>query len=298
MESTRCEEGSGYLEKGQPELTEDLPWIVDTTGDQAINYTYYERNSFSVLGENIMTEVTPEKHISKCFNCGDEKHKLTTCPLPHNSSLIALSRAMYEFFRGDGAREQDRLHEHAEKILQRKQYNSSFKPGIVGPDLLTALGFQQDEDLACLPWYPRMLEWGYPPGWFSAENPKVLVDKRIDNEYLIDNVELLQIFGSGSSSPAVEEEELDRVDSPSVEENPGTPESIKDDMILRRWANYITPLFSSEILAVYSGDPLCINTINTKGLCPWRFPGAFSAFGPAGWRELVRIYDLGIKKEE
>lgn len=313
MESARCKEGSGYLEKGQPELREDL-CVVDTTGNQAINHTYYERNGSSVLGENILTEVTLQKqvqaspsrdflsfifsrkrHNPKCFNCGDERHKLSTCSLPRNVSLIALSRAMYEFFRSDGTREQDRLHEHAERILQRKHYNSAFEPGIVGQDLLNALGFRQGKDLSCLPWYPRMLEWGYPPGWLSVENPKDLVEKRIENVDLIENVEVLQIFRS--DSPSSGDEDLEHVNSQSIEENPGTSRSAKSDIILRRWANYTTPLFSSELLAVYSGDPLCIDKIKLDGLHPWRCPGAFSAFGPAGWRELVRIYDLGTKKE-
>lgn len=286
MGSQRCGESVGRLEKVQFEQVGQRLFIVDTIGNQTINFTDYNKNAFSFLGGDIVIE-EPQTQVPRCFNCGDKRHMVSSCPLPYDRSLIALSRAMHTFFRDTMVRKQERLHEYAERISRSKYYNCIFEPGTIGPEVLSALELRQDDiSISLLPWYPRMLEWGYPPGWESVENPRELVNARIGGEGSIENVDSLRIFRS--VSPSSEESSNDGHIPQSTRHTPD-----RETSTLRRWAHYSTHLFSSEHLPVYSGRPLPADTDNiySRKIPPWSYPGAFSAFGPVGWQELINLHD-------
>ncbi|GJJ12337.1 hypothetical protein Clacol_006578 [Clathrus columnatus] len=264
----------------------------------AVDSISYSRDVSLILGEGVSAEESPkpvpfflrDRRVPRCFNCGDEKHMVSSCPLPHNYSLISLSRTMYDFFQQNiGKREYERIHEYAERMSKRKCYNNVFEPGKLGQDVLNALDFQEDDDLTRLPWYFRMLEWGYPPGWVSVENPKDKVNARIQNEDTTDDVETVCIFSSASPSSEGEESDED-----IIEQYHAIREKSND--MPKRWATYPTTLFSSERLTIYTGKRLPIDMYITSSerIPPWRHPDAFGAFGPVGWQGVVKTYDTRI----
>jgi zinc finger CCHC domain-containing protein 8 len=210
---------------------------------------------------------------------------------------------MFEFFRNSHEGEQERLHEYEERKAARKQFLQSFRPGVIRDELLRdALGLSPDDENqdSKLPWLWSMLEWGYPPGWFSEEDPKSAVLARIEGEdNWMDKTYACQVFDNPVHVDI--EETSYAMPQGVVEDTESVPALSEIEKPLRgkRWAHYQTELFSSEHLTVYSGkilpplsgnDDLADQT-ERKTVPPWRRPGAFSAFGPAGWCELVNHQD-------
>ena len=225
--------------------------------------------------------------------------------------------------------------------LQRLQWLQDFEPGeIRGEALREALNLRDGDRGENVPWLYNMLEWGYPPGWVSEDDPREAILKRIlsgvesDEEsdwddFLIfgeaDEKEILS-FGPDSSSQTTissrrttpELSISDASDAESHSRSKEKPLESADPLPkVRRWATYQSPLFSSDLLPIYSGCPLppindepaypVVNKIPSKPAAtpaissastsstsdfddgvlhiehPWRHPDAFSAFGPVGW---------------
>ncbi|KAF8582304.1 hypothetical protein K439DRAFT_1635418 [Ramaria rubella] len=219
---------------------------------------------------------------------------------------------MHAFFKSKGKTEPERLHEYAEHKARRQQLCSSFDAGSIHGELLRdALGLKtlpESDKSEEFPWFGRMLDWGYPPGWIAAEDPKRKILARIegednwfdDSDATIVFDDLAQLFSLDNHSTISSEGN----DQPGSESS--LPSGGSERSRTRRWAHYQTNLFSSEHLQIYSGVrlPLC----NCDGfsmpasdfyhqscpedcdysLPPWRRPGAFSAFGPPGWQEYAR----------
>lgn len=301
MEGQPGDNGAQGVQGLTRECPEFNPFFVDITGDTLMVYNHdtplYDRHIASPLGE--FTE--DDRQTNRCFNCGSPDHIVGTCPEPFNRPLVTLSRAMYEFFRNPRNSDPERLHEYEERKARRLEFCESFAVGYIRGELLRdALGLSSspDDKDGDLPWYWNMLDWGYPPGWCSSEDPISKVLSRIegkgewDSEATIIYDENGDITRSPSPQNIDTEETSDNLDSEP--EDHGPP---------KRWAKYPTDLFSSDLLPIYSGrqlpsigmpDPDTQPTNEIPKIPqaapvppPWRRPGAFDAFGPPGWLAFV-----------
>ncbi|KAI0282087.1 hypothetical protein BGY98DRAFT_1088217 [Russula aff. rugulosa BPL654] len=206
-------------------------------------------------------ESSLDESVSRCFNCGSTQHIVSSCPAPHNTELIALSRQMYNFFKQSRVIEPMTLSAAAEFKHQRYGWIDSFEPGrILDPLLREALGLHDDGVCSNLPWLKNMAVWGYPSGWFSEQDPREKVLQRIDNLFVEtldsgefdntlsifgdDTVEILDINASPGCKP-FHRQDIEEVHEEQVE--PGC---------CRRWATYPPTHFSSDLLPVYNGTRL------------------------------------------
>ncbi len=248
----------------QEAVITEFPIFIDEHGDPS-NYLYltsspvYERCSPDVLGADI--EDVFHEGVSHCFNCGSTHHLVSSCPAPHNTELIALSRQMFNFFKPSRFIEPMTLSAAAEFKHQRYEWIDSFEPGHVrSPLLREALGLHDDDVCSNLPWLKNMADWGYPSGWFSEQDPREQVLQWVDSMFVetVDPGEgdhSLSIFGDGpveildiSVSPA--RKPFHRKDTEEVQE--------KQTKLgrSRRWATYPSTYFSSDLLPVYNGTGL------------------------------------------
>ncbi|KAL5532857.1 ZCCHC8_1 [Sanghuangporus sanghuang] len=280
----------------------------------------------------------PRFGISRCFNCGSPEHVVSLCPEPLNRALIDLSRALFQFHRESKVGDTERFHVVEDWKLQRLCWLQDFEPGeIRGEALREALGLKDNDKGENVPWLYSMLEWGYPPGWAAEEDPREAVFKRIVSgaedegdesvmdDFLIfgeaDEREMLSLRpDSSSQTPSARQSTAS--ESPTKSVLGGEPQCSPEERPLRdtnsrprvrRWAKYQTALFSSELLPIYTGNPLppiddnsAYPTTNipqkstTKNVTttmftskkhdlhiehPWRHPDAFSAFGPVEWKK-------------
>ena len=244
----------------------EFPFFIDKHGDLS-NHLYttspplYERCSPDVLGAEIEGESSLDESVSRCFNCGSTHHIVSSCPAPHKTELIALSRQMYNFFKQSRVIEPMTLSAAAEFKHQRYEWIDSFEPGrILDPLLREALGLHDDGVCSNLPWLKNMAVWGYPSGWFSDQDPREKVLQRIDNLFVEaldsgesdntlsifgdDTVEILDINASSGCKP-FHRQDIEEVHEEQVE--PGCS---------RRWATYPPTHFSSDLLPVYNGTRL------------------------------------------
>ncbi|EJD02185.1 uncharacterized protein FOMMEDRAFT_168705 [Fomitiporia mediterranea MF3/22] len=238
----------------------------------------YERvgNFDSGLGD-VSEEVSDKSFgISRCFNCGDPEHTVRSCPEPLNHALISLSRALFQFLHQSSGDEPERFHVAEDWKLQRLRWLEDFEPGVVRNEALKeALGLSEGVEV---PWLYNMLEWGYPPGWVSEEDPRELMFKRIifggNIESVDDELGEFSIFGEDGdeevlnlrpvsvtqdpdAGPVIRATNSNDSITPStlpIKEN-SSPSS-KSSPATRRWATYQTSLFSSDLLPVYNRRPL------------------------------------------
>lgn len=261
-------EDAGWHSGGQFQeaVITELPFFIDEYGDLS-NSLYstsppiYERCSYNVLGAEIEDESSLDEAVSRCFNCGSTHHVVSSCPAPHNTELIALSRQMYNFFKPSRVIEPMTLSAAAEFKHQRYEWIDNFEPGrIQSPLLREALGLHDDEGCSNLPWLKNMVVWGYPSGWFSEQDPREQVVQWIDNLFVEtvdtgefnhtlcifgdDKVEILDISALPGCKP------FHRQDIEELHEEPVEPGCS------RRWATYPPTYFSSDLLPVYSGTRL------------------------------------------
>ncbi|KAI5836552.1 hypothetical protein K523DRAFT_318925 [Schizophyllum commune Tattone D] len=224
-------------------------------------YTFrgvYERVTDDVLGEDDEEDanaIDSHPSRSRCFNCGSPEHILAACPDPISRPLVALSRQMHDFYRGSASASGPggRLWVVEEWRSQRLRWLEEFQPGEVrGEGLREALGTDGQ------PWLENMMIWGYPPGWYSAEDPRERVRAIIEGdnepeEYHpdesfavhhdegVEDVSFTLPSREQGSRPAQDER---IAPAPSKAQTP------------RRWAKYPPDLFSSDHLSVYNGFTL------------------------------------------
>ena len=261
-------EDPGWHSGGQSQeaIITEFPIFIDEHGDLS-NYLYstsppiYEPCSPDVLGAEIEGGSSLDEAVSRYFNCGSTHHVVSSCPAPHNTELIALSRQMYNFFKPSRVIEPMTLSAAAEFKHQRYEWIDSFEPGrIRNPLLREALGLHDDDMCSNLPWLKNMAVWGYPWGWFSEQDPREQVLQRIDSLFVetVDRGEFdhtLSIFGDGaveildiSASPVCKpfhRQDIEEVHEEQVELG-----------CSRRWATYPPTYFSSDLLPVYNGTRL------------------------------------------
>ena len=252
--------------KFQEAVITEFPFFIDEHGDLS-NYLcstsppIYERCSPDVLGAEIEGGSSSDGAVSHCFNCGSAHHFVSSCPAPHNTELITLSRQMYNFFKPSRVIEPMTLSAAAEFKHQRYEWVDSFEPGrIRNPLLREALGLHDDDVCSNLPWLRNMADWGYPSGWFGEQDPREQVLQRIDSLFVetVDPGEFdhtLFIFGDGtveildiSASPVrkpFHREDIEEVHEDQVELGRS-----------RRWATYSSSYFSNDLLPVYNGTRL------------------------------------------
>ncbi|KAL1697614.1 hypothetical protein GGG16DRAFT_41615 [Schizophyllum commune] len=223
-------------------------------------YTFrgvYERVTDDVLGEED-EEDAMDSHPSRsrCFNCGSPEHILAACPDPISRPLVALSRLMHDFYRGSASASGSggRLWVVEEWRGQRLRWLDEFQPGEVrGEGLREALGTDGQR-----PWLANMMIWGYPPGWYSADDPRKRVCAIIEGDSEPEE------YHPDESFAVHHDEGVEDVSFilPSVKDD---PEPVQDEPTLskaqtpqapRRWAKYPPDLFSSDHLSVYNGFTL------------------------------------------
>ncbi|KAK4698589.1 zinc finger CCHC domain-containing protein 8, partial [Phenoliferia sp. Uapishka_3] len=105
----------------------------------------------------------------KCFNCSSPDHISSACPLPRNASLISANRAEFQSENQGTAGEGGRLGNSSER-MKMLEFAQRFRAGVVGDELREALGFGRggyrgSEGNMDWPWFWKMREWGYPPGY-------------------------------------------------------------------------------------------------------------------------------------
>jgi zinc finger CCHC domain-containing protein 8 len=254
-------------------------FIIDEQGDHPSNCLYltspflYEQCTSDVLGAETDDRSSLDADVSHCFNCGSTQHLVSSCPVPYNTELIALSRQMYNFFKPSRFTEPMTLSAAAEFKLQRRQWIDSFEPGHIRSSLLReALGLHDDDVSSDHPWLKKMADWGYPSGWFSEKNPRDRVVRRIDGLFM-ENVDLeegdhsLTIFSDDGveildiGTPSVLKP-FRLKDSEKVQDPRACPVVQLDQAEQielgrsRRWATYPSTYFSSDLLPVYNGTRL------------------------------------------
>ncbi|KLO14923.1 hypothetical protein SCHPADRAFT_850420 [Schizopora paradoxa] len=224
------------------------------------------------ISESLESEVDfVERTEQRCFNCGVEGHAVRSCPEPRNPQLIALSRAMYQFYRDlegrESASDPERLHVVEEWSTQRLHWLDHFSPGEIKGELLReALGLSEGDKGENVEWLSNMLIWGYPKGWLGPSDPRRAIRQRILGPSVNhdDSLEFnFIVFGEDGDDehlvvkPRQGDLEGDNYsDDTSSVSSTDTLRSHPDGLKLRRWAVYQTTLFSSELLPAYSGLPL------------------------------------------
>ncbi|KAK7038216.1 terpenoid synthase, partial [Favolaschia claudopus] len=146
------------------------------------------------LGAPIDSPSDPYENKPRCFNCSETTHVLSACPHPVNKELVALSRQIYDFERGDDGTPRS-LREVAERIERAGWAMGGFVPGKVSAKLRRALKWREwwDENLneaddaaveddGRYEFLENMSLWGYPPGWVSATDPRERMVARIMHE--------------------------------------------------------------------------------------------------------------------
>ncbi|KAI5897794.1 uncharacterized protein SCHCODRAFT_02720935 [Schizophyllum commune H4-8] len=254
-------------------------------------YTFrgvYERVTDEVLGEEDEDAIDPHPSHSnalpshsnahpsrsRCFNCGSPEHILAACPDPISRPLVALSRQMHDFYRGNASASGSggRLWVVEEWRSQRLGWLDEFQPGEVRSEgLREALGNDGQ------PWLENMMIWGYPPGWYSAEDPRERVRAIIEGDTEPEEFQADESFAvhhdegvegvsftlpssEDTSEPAQDKED---VRAPSVPKSSQAP---------RRWAKYPPDLFSSDHLSVYNGFTLPLFDGLPPPPCSWDAP--------------------------
>ncbi|KAL5511357.1 ZCCHC8_1 [Sanghuangporus vaninii] len=219
--------------------------------------------------------------FSRCFNCGSPEHVVSLCPEPLNRALIDLSRALFRFHRESNIGDTERFHVVEDWKLQRLCWLQEFEPGeIRGEALRDALGLKDNDKGENVPWLYNMLEWGYPPGWATEEDPREAIfgrivsgaedegDESVMDDFLIfgeaDEKEILSLRPESSrQTPSARQSTTP--ESPTNSVLDGEPQCSPEGRPLRdtnsrlrvhRWAEYQTALFSSELLPIYAGNPL------------------------------------------
>ncbi|KAJ7706911.1 hypothetical protein B0H17DRAFT_1192466 [Mycena rosella] len=221
----------------------------------------------------------------RCFNCASTAHVLSACPRPLDKVLVALSRSIYEFERGGGGapRSLRELAERLERAAWAGSGGGGFVPGRVEPALRVALrslggeypAAEGEDDGRGYGWLANMAEWGYPPGWVSATDPRERMRARIMYErdpaegHTAEGEEeeeedVMKIWGEDGeeslllSAPPRHDEQPQLADSDGASNEEAAEDGeIRDNKPqLKRWARYPDTHFAWDRLTVYNGARL------------------------------------------
>ncbi|KAI5122230.1 hypothetical protein M0805_002716 [Coniferiporia weirii] len=224
------------------------------------------------LGSKQEMEPDDTTGLPRCFNCGLTSHAVRSCSQPLNHALIALSRALFQFYRQSTDAEPGRIHVSEERKMVRLRWLDEFSPGEVRGSLLRdALGLKDGDLGENAPWLHNMLEWGYPPGWMGPNDPTKLMLSRIVSDGNFDSkgdelgdfvvfgdggdVETLQLRSRSVGQSLTDDDQISA--SSSMRPSSGnTGDSAAQPEESKRWAMYRTSLFSSALLPIYAGRAL------------------------------------------
>jgi len=248
------------------------PGSYSYTWEQSSIYSRIE--SSAILGQPLEVPEETDNLIvhqstSRCFNCGDSEHIVSACSLPTNRELIALSRQYYQFYHGTLGPQWQRVHSFESRRQQRLDWLEEFQPGEIRGELLQDALAESNEE-----WLRTICAWGYPPGWISDVDPRNRVRARIWNEYDCDNdsLEVFEIHGEDDIEgiPILinndDEEGADREQhGNAVSDNQNEilsgkhslsksqePDIIRNAIPMKRWAQYPSRYFSSDLLFPYA----------------------------------------------
>jgi zinc finger CCHC domain-containing protein 8 len=245
--------GEGGCVGLDPFYVDKEPGLWRELGTQAI----YERHVQEILGEAIPDDDESEDS-RRCFNCGSPDHNVSSCPEPFNRQLVALSRQMYNFFKGESTTEFLRIHELAEWQRQRAEWLETFEPGRIRGSLLReALNLRDEDEGQYVEWLANIANWGYPRGWLGREDPRsrvweIIEERAGGGDSDAHGSTFLFIHGEQDHP----EEVLLQSSEPDTSSmlSHGADES--NSSTLRRWAQYPATYFSSSLLPIYNGFTL------------------------------------------
>ena len=260
MGPTSTDESPGEIAAAVPFFYHSTPGPYSFTWEQS---GIYRRVDCSVLGDSDDSSNNALQDVPRCFNCGDSEHKVTTCPLPPNRDLIALSRQYHQFFLGNSP-QWKRLHVAESWRQRRLNWLEEFEPGeIRGQQLRSALAENNEE------WLKNISAWGYPPGWISKFDPRERVRDRIWSEDdgdrgSLDKNSLFEIHGEEGVVEHVSFHGASAHENGgNIMENKDVCRATQDDLFSIhnhlpedshpdiRWAAYPNSYFSSEFLFQY-----------------------------------------------
>ncbi|KAJ6622890.1 hypothetical protein B0H10DRAFT_1944216 [Mycena sp. CBHHK59/15] len=283
-----------------------------------VRYTDPASGDEQPLGEPPGPPSPDEGFKPRCFNCSSTLHVLSACPHPLDKPLVALSRQIYDFeHAADGAPRS--LREVADR-LERAAWAGpgGFVPGRVSPALRRALRGQdpgaldaeledgeEEEDGAGYEWLANIANWGYPPGWVSAVDPRERMRARIMHErdpeeegeeeeemmtiWGEDAEEVIVLSGVGRPKEEADDTQTDDESDTEVEAEEGEVAENQRDAFpssaanassaatpappaFNRWARYPGTHFAWDKLTVYNGTLLSQRGAYTPASLPRR-PG-------------------------
>ena len=234
---------------------------------------YSRIESSAILGQPLEVPEETDNLIvhqstSRCFNCGDPEHKISACPLPTNRELITLSRQYYQFYHGTLGPQWQRIHTFESRRQERLNWLEEFQPGEIRGELLQDALAESNEE-----WLRTICAWGYPPGWISDVDPRNRVRARIWNEYDCgnDSLEVFEIHGEdgveaipihindGEEGPdreqygnAVSDNQNENLSGKHSLSNSQESDIIHNTTPMKRWAQYPSRYFSSDLLFPYT----------------------------------------------
>ncbi|XP_073011782.1 uncharacterized protein [Typha latifolia] len=124
-----------------------------------------------------------EKEDSRCFNCGSYSHSLKECTKPRDNVAINNARKQHKSKRNQSAgnRGQIRYYQKAPGKFD------DLKAGFLGPETRECLGIGEYDPP---PWFHRMQEIGYPPGYLDVVEDKdepsgitIYADEEVKEDY-------------------------------------------------------------------------------------------------------------------
>ncbi|CAL9753808.1 unnamed protein product [Musa acuminata subsp. burmannicoides] len=100
---------------------------------------------------------------SRCFNCGSYSHSLRDCPKPRDNIAISNARKMHTSKRNPTAGN------HAQVRYYQKAPGKfdNLQAGVLGAETRECLGIGEYDPP---PWFHRMREMGYPPGYLDVDD--------------------------------------------------------------------------------------------------------------------------------
>ena len=247
-------------------------WSPYGTNPELLKYEVpeYTRTVHATLGSEHET-TTNAPDARRCFNCGSTEHILSDCSERRNRELIALTRQLYDFFKGSSAGPTRRIHEVEQWKKQRIEWLETFEPGqIRGAELRDALGVPDGDVGEYVPWLRNIADFGYPRGWAAEEDPRIRVWSRImqqdssdddsddDVEFSIygDTHEALFLPSRTTAETRTNDEDSESSEDPSSSAEEGEIADSPKRATFRRWANYPETYFSNSRLFVYTPPPI------------------------------------------
>lgn len=122
--------------------------------DEPAAEVIYDKPEFAPLGQK-----NTRLKSNICWNCGQEGHAYTACPEPRNQNNIVEAR---ELFGKESNTSYGRFFEE----LAFQNRIAAMAPGKLSSALRDALQIKEDEEP---PYYSNMKRYGYPPGYYGAE---------------------------------------------------------------------------------------------------------------------------------